>query len=113
MRISDWSSDVCSSDLPTAAQRRYEGRADLGNSEAGDGFLYRGRGLIQITGRANYTDAGRDLGLDLVNHPELAEKPDGAVLVALGLWRRRKLNALCEGRTWTDGKRGGGERGWP
>src|SRR3546814_16867445 len=61
---------------PTAAQRRYEGRADLGNSEAGDGFLYRGRGLIPITGRANYTDAGRHLGLYSVNHPELAEKTE-------------------------------------
>lgn len=86
---------------PTDAQRRYEGRADLGNTEPGDGFRYRGRGLIQITGRENYTDAGADLGLDLVNHPELAEKSDGAVLVALWFWRRRNLNALCDQRDWT------------
>lgn len=86
---------------PTPAQRGYEGRADLGNMQAGDGFLYRGRGLIQITGCANYTDAARDLGLDLVNHPELAEKPDGAVLVALWFWRRRNINALCDARDWT------------
>lgn len=86
---------------PTSAQQRYEGRGDLGNTHAGDGFLYRGRGLIEITGRANYTDAAADLGIDLVNHPELAEKPDGAVLVSLWFWRKRGLNALCDQRDWT------------
>lgn len=86
---------------PTPAQKGYEGRADLGNTETGDGFLYRGRGLIQITGRANYTDAAADLGLDLVRHPELAEQPEGAVLVALWYWKRRNLNALCDQRDWT------------
>ena len=85
---------------PTSAQQRYEGRGDLGNNQAGDGFLFRGRGLIEITGRANYTDAAADLGIDLVNHPELAEQPDGAVFVSLWFWRKRGLNALCDQRDW-------------
>lgn len=85
---------------PTDAQKGYEGRADLGNIDPGDGFRYRGRGLIEITGRANYNDAARDLDLDLVEHPELAEQPEGAVLVSLWFWRRRGLNALCDQADW-------------
>ncbi len=50
----------------------------LGNTQAGDGYRYRGRGYVQLTGRANYTAAGRKLGLDLVSNPDLALDPDHA-----------------------------------
>lgn len=66
---------------PTAAQRRYEGRKDLGNTVAGDGKRFMGRGFVQITGRRNYADWGRRLGLDLLNAPQLAEKPDIAARI--------------------------------
>jgi putative chitinase len=81
---------------PTDAQKGYQGRADLGNTHAGDGFLFRGRGVFQLTGRANYTDYGRELGLDLVNHPELAEDPETSVLIACAYWKRKGLNALAD-----------------
>ncbi|QTF94203.1 N-acetylmuramoyl-L-alanine amidase [Halomonas sp. BM-2019] len=56
---------------PTAAQRGYEGRHDLGNTQPGDGFRFRGRGYVQISGRANYAFWSHRLGLDLVADPDL------------------------------------------
>lgn len=55
--------------------RKYDGRRDLGNTIAGDGYLFRGRGYVQLTGRTNYRNAGLKIGVDLVKEPELALKP--------------------------------------
>lgn len=64
---------------PTAAQKRYEGRKDIGNTETGDGFKFRGRGYVQITGRANYKDWSARLGLPLTEDPDLALDPENAM----------------------------------
>ena len=74
----------------------YEGRKDLGNTETGDGRRYRGRGLIQITGRANYAACGEAMGLDLVGHPELLEEPVNAARSAAWFWDSRNLNKLAD-----------------
>jgi putative chitinase len=81
---------------PTPAQARYEGRKDLGNTETGDGFRYRGRGIFQLTGRANYKKYGDSLGIDLVGNPDLAAQPDVALKIACEYWKSRKLNALAD-----------------
>ena len=81
---------------PTAQQLTYEGRADLGNTIKGEGSKYRGRGLIQITGRANYAACGEALGLDLINHPEMLEQPQYAAMSAAWFWSIRGLNTLAD-----------------
>ncbi|GBO52772.1 phage endolysin [Pseudanabaena sp. lw0831] len=70
----------------------YEGRRDLGNTQAGDGVRFKGRGLIQVTGRANYADCGRALAVDLINNPRRLGDFDLACLSAGWYWDTRKLN---------------------
>jgi predicted chitinase len=79
-----------------ASGRAYEGRSDLGNTQPGDGERFKGRGYIQLTGRANYAAAGKALGLDLVNNPGLAARPENAARVAAWYWNSRGLNALAD-----------------
>ena len=82
-----------------ASGEAYEGRRDLGNTQAGDGPRYKGRGLIQLTGRANYAEYGRALGREdeLIAHPEqLADDIALAIDVAAWFWTRRELNALAD-----------------
>ena len=79
-----------------ASGAAYEGRKDLGNTEPGDGKRFKGRGPIQITGRANYTQASKDLGIDLVNHPEWASKPEIGFKLSAWYWRTRNINRYCD-----------------
>ena len=61
---------------PTLAQRHYEDRDDLGNTIPGDGLRFRGRGLLQTTGRSNYLRTGKALGVDLIANPEKLAEPE-------------------------------------
>jgi putative chitinase len=74
----------------------YEWRADLGNNQPGDGVKFKGRGLIMITGRYNYTSYGKLLGLDLINKPTLAAEPVNAVSIAVAYWSEHGLNAFAD-----------------
>ena len=75
-----------------ASGRDYEGRTDLGNVHPGDGRRFKGRGPIQITGRANYRSYGEELGVDLVENPELAATPEVGFQLAAAYWTRNDLN---------------------
>lgn len=81
-----------------ASGAAYEGRTDLGNTEPGDGVRFKGRGLIQITGRANYAECGAVLGLPLEEQPELLEQVGPACRSAAWFWSSRGLNAVADRR---------------
>lgn len=79
-----------------ASGSAYEWRADLGNNQPGDGKRYKGRGIFQLTGRANYISYGDKLGFDLMNNPSLASTPEVSVLVALEFWKSKNLNEAAD-----------------
>lgn len=85
---------------PTDAQKRYEPpshkAAELGNTQPGDGKRFKGRGPIQVTGRANYKKYGGLLGVDLVGQPELAATPEVGFRVAGVFWKLNGLNGLAD-----------------
>ena len=74
----------------------YEGRKDLGNTSKGDGKRYKGRGLMQITGKTNYRDVSNALMVDFVNYPDLLKTPDYAVESACWFWQSKGLNELAD-----------------
>jgi putative chitinase len=75
---------------------QYEGRADLGNTEPGDGPLFKGRGLIQLTGRSNYARFSAPPDLDLIAQPELAANPVVSLDLACRFWTSCALNDLAD-----------------
>lgn len=79
-----------------ASGAAYEGRRDLGNVVPGDGKRYRGRGLIQLTGRANYSTYGAALGIGLEGNPPLAAVFPYAAMTAAEYWTKRKINVAAD-----------------
>ena len=80
------------------ANRVYGGRMGNGPEASGDGYKFRGRGVLQLTGRANYTQCSRDLFSDdtLVNDPDLVRTPEYAIITACWFWYKNKLNEICD-----------------
>ncbi len=79
-----------------ASGEAYEGRADLGNVQHGDGVRFKGRGPIQITGRSNYRKAGAALRLDLERDPRRASDADVGFRIAGWYWKAHGLNDLAD-----------------
>ena len=79
-----------------ASGAAYEGRKDLGNTQSGDGVRYKGRGLIQLTGRSNYALCGLALDLPLLDQPQLLSEYSPATLSAGWFWDNKNLNAYCD-----------------
>ena len=80
------------------ANRVYGGRMGNGPEASGDGYKFRGRGILQLTGRANYTQCSRDLFGDdtLANDPDLVRTPEYAIITACWFWYKNQLNAICD-----------------
>lgn len=87
---------------PLIANTTYAGRNGNGPVSSGDGWLYRGRGLIQITGRANYRAAGAGIGQPLEDQPQLLEQPDFAAMSAAWWWSANGLNDLADAGRFDD-----------
>ena len=79
-----------------ASGAAYEGRKDLGNTQQGDGVRYKGRGLLQLTGRANYRDMGKLLKVNLEQEPLRAAEPVFSLKIACEYWKKNNINAACD-----------------
>ena len=82
------------------ANKVYGGRADLGNTQDGDGWKFHGRGVIQLTGRSNYQVCGDAIGQPFTSQPELLLEPQWACMSAGWFWNRKQLNLLADDESW-------------
>jgi putative chitinase len=78
------------------ANKVYANRMGNGDEESGEGFAYRGRGLIQLTGKSNYEACGEAIGVDLVSNPDLVATPEYATLSAGWFWDKNNLNKFAD-----------------
>jgi len=77
-----------------------EGRADLGNTQKGDGFKFRGRGWVQLTGKYNYDFFGRMINENLIADPEMALEPGQAGMLLAAFFKSKNIPAMCEKLDW-------------
>jgi putative chitinase len=98
MAVAQWAheSDHFRTATEYASGDAYEGRRDLGNTRPGDGRRFKGRGRIQVTGRANYERVAQGLGLDCVNRPDLLAVSPYTELASGFWWSANGCNALCD-----------------
>jgi len=82
------------------ANKVYGGRMGNGTEETGEGWAYRGRGLIQLTGKDNYRLASDALGVDFVSSPDLVLQPEYAALTAAWFWNKRQLNREADAKDY-------------
>jgi putative chitinase len=101
--MATWSSRFPDMDTAERYERQPEkiankvyARADMGNTDDGDGWKYRGRGVIQLTGKNNYRACGEALGINLMENPDLILEPKYACLSAGWFWNKRGLNTLAD-----------------
>ncbi|MDH1012547.1 glycoside hydrolase family 19 protein [Pseudomonas nicosulfuronedens] len=80
----------------------YAGRNGNGDEASGDGWRFRGRGLLQVTGRSNYRAVGEGLAQPFVARPQLLAEPRWACRTAAWWWQRNGLNELADGARFED-----------
>jgi len=82
----------------TPAQQKYDTRVDLGNTPEldGDGYKYRGRGWIQLTGKSNYSQVSKEFGVNFIDNPDLLSQPPYVSLAAGWFWQKRNLNFYAD-----------------
>lgn len=95
-RFSASQAGACARKPEQIANIAYASRMGNGAPGSGDGWKYRGRGLIQITGKAGYQRCGEALGADLIAKPEMLEQPQYAAMSAAWYWSVNGLNTLAD-----------------
>lgn len=95
-RFTDATAAACARNPERIANRVYAGRMGNGDEASGDGWRYRGRSPIQLTGRSNYAAMAELTGLSLVEHPELALSIEPAAIIAATWWQSNGLNRLAD-----------------
>ena len=95
-RFNEYSAAVYQRDPEAIANNVYSNRMGNGNENSGDGWKFRGRGYIQLTGRSNYTACAGALNLDLLNDPDLLLNPENAAMASAWFWNSRRLNTLAD-----------------